>query len=61
LRPSYSQKNLPCGAAKNVLLQLAELCNPRSAASDEAQNISKELFFGYVLQKSDFVIAEVEK
>lgn len=44
-------------ATKNVLLQLAELCSTRGSASDEAKNISKELFFGYVLQKSDFVIA----
>lgn len=48
------------GAAKNVLLQLAELCSPGSSASDEAQNISKELFFGYVLRKSDFA-APAEK
>jgi len=49
------------GAARNVLLHLAELCNTRSSASDKAQNISKELFFGYVLRKSDFAIAETEK
>jgi len=43
------------GAAKAVLLQLAELCGTRkSAASEEARSISRELFFGYVLQKSDF-------
>lgn len=58
----FTKKLALRGAAKNVLLQLAELCNPRGAAvCKEAQNISKELFFGYVLQKSDFVIAELEK
>lgn len=42
-------------AAKAVLLQLAELCHTKSAtACAEAQDISRELFFGYVLQKSDF-------
>jgi hypothetical protein len=49
------------GAAKGVLLQLADLCHSRSAASDEAQNISRELFFGYVLQKSDFKELESSK
>jgi hypothetical protein len=57
----FTKKLALRGAAKNVLLQLAELCNTRGSASDEAQNISKELFFGYVLQKSDFVAIEVEK
>ena len=42
------------GGARGVLLQLADLCHSRTAASDGAQNISRELFFGYVLQKSDF-------
>lgn len=43
------------GAVKTVLLQLAELCSTSNfAASDEARNISRELFFGYVLRKSDF-------
>ncbi|HEX5734886.1 MAG TPA: hypothetical protein VF131_18795 [Blastocatellia bacterium] len=42
-------------ATKAVLLQLAELCGARkSAACEEACSISRELFFGYVLQKSDF-------
>jgi hypothetical protein len=50
----FTKKLVLRGAAKTVLLQLAELCSPRNAASDDAQNISKELFFGYVLQKSDF-------
>jgi hypothetical protein len=49
------------GAAKNVLLQLAELCSARSSVSSDAQNISKELFFGYVLRKSDFAAAAAEK
>lgn len=57
----FTKKLALRGAAKNVLLQLAELCHTQSSASDEAQNISKELFFGYVLQKSDFVIADREK
>ena len=42
-------------ATKAVLLELAELCGARkSAAYEEACSISRELFFGYVLQKSDF-------
>ena len=46
------------GATKAVLLQLAELCGTRkSAACEEARSISRELFFGYVLQKSDFLEA----
>ena len=49
------------GAAKDVLLQLADLCHSRSSASDGAQNISRELFFGYVLQKSDFKELESNK
>ncbi|MFP5262099.1 MAG: hypothetical protein ACLGJB_09365 [Blastocatellia bacterium] len=57
----FTKKLALRGAAKAVLLQLAELCNARSAARDEAQNISKELFFGYVLQKSDFKEIEIEK
>jgi len=57
----FTKKLALRGAAKNILLQLAELCSARGSASDEAQNISKELFFGYVLQKSDFVVVEVEK
>ncbi|MCI0487360.1 MAG: hypothetical protein L0229_12265 [Blastocatellia bacterium] len=43
------------GAAKTALWQLAELCSMSGcAACDDAQDISRELFFGYVLQKSDF-------
>lgn len=42
-------------SAKAVLGKLAELCDARSsAARTEARDISRELFFGYVLQKSDF-------
>ena len=49
-------KKIPLrGATKSVLLQLAELCGARKSAScEEARSISRELFFGYVLQKSDF-------
>jgi hypothetical protein len=50
----FTKKLTLRGAAKAVLLQLAELCSARNFAADEARNISKELFFGYVLQKSDF-------
>lgn len=50
----FTKKLTLRGAAKSVLLQLAELCNARNSAADEACGISKELFFGYVLQKSDF-------
>jgi hypothetical protein len=42
------------GSAKGVLRQLAELCAGNSSVRDAAQNISGELFFGYVLQRSDF-------
>ncbi len=48
------------GAAKAVLSQLSELCDARSSAGfEEARDISKELFFGYVLRKSDF--QEIER
>jgi hypothetical protein len=57
----FTKKLALRGAAKAVLLQLAELCNARSAARDEARDISKELFFGYVIQKSDFKEIEVGK
>ncbi len=50
----FTKKLALRGAAKAVLLELAELCTARGTACDEAQSISKELFFGYVLQKSDF-------
>jgi hypothetical protein len=42
------------GAAKTTLSQLAELCDARSGSSEEARDISRELFFGYVLRESDF-------
>lgn len=51
----FTKKLALRGAAKAVLLELAELCTARGTACDEAKSISKELFFGYVLQKSDFV------
>jgi hypothetical protein len=53
----FTKKFALRGAAKAILGQLAELCESR--VSDEAQNISRELFFGYVLQKTDF--HEVER
>ncbi len=51
----FTKKFALRGAAKAILSQLAELCETGNAsARDEAQDISRELFFGYVLQKSDF-------
>ena len=51
----FLARKLPLrGAAKAVLLQLAELCSARSSAHNAARGISRELFFGYVLQKADF-------
>jgi hypothetical protein len=50
------------GRAKVMLGQLAELCAGRgSAANEEAREISKELFFGYVLQGSDFQVLKPGK
>jgi len=58
----FTKKLVLRGAAKAVLCQLAELCETRnSSAYDDAQDISKELFFGYVLQKSDFQEIERDK
>ena len=58
----FLAKKIPLrGAAKSVLLQLAELCGAKSSAHNEACNISKELFFGYVLQKADFFELERHK
>lgn len=58
----FTKKLALRGAAKTVLLQLAELCNTKTVdVYDEARDISRELFFGYVLQKSDFVVVEAEK
>ncbi len=39
---------------KAVLLHLARLCRTHSSVSDTARQISQELFFGYILQESDF-------
>ena len=51
----FSKKLALGGAAKAVLCQLAELCDTEKfSAREEVRNISRELFFGYVLQKSDF-------
>jgi hypothetical protein len=50
----FTKKLVLRGAAKTILCQLAELCDARSASSEKARDISKELFFGYVLSKSDF-------
>lgn len=51
----FTKKLVLRGGAKAVLCQLAELCDTGSSAPcDEARNISRELFFGYVLQKTDF-------
>jgi hypothetical protein len=43
-------------AAQTVLKHLAELCSreKESDATDSARQISQELFFGYVIQESDF-------
>lgn len=51
----FTKKLVLRGAAKAILSRLAGLCETRSgAACEAARNISTELFFGYVLQKSDF-------
>ena len=51
----FTKKFALRGQAKAVLCQLAELCDTgRAAACDEAQEISRELFFGYVLKKTDY-------
>ena len=58
----FTKKFVLRGTAKAVLGQLAELCDaPRTVAYDEARNISRELFFGYVLQHSDFHEPERER
>jgi hypothetical protein len=43
-------------ATKAVLRQLAMLCGDKNsdAVAEAARNISRELFFGYVIQNSDF-------
>jgi len=51
----FTKKLALSGAAKAVLCQQAELCDVgKSSPCQEDRNISRELFFGYVLQKSDF-------
>jgi len=51
----FTKKLAIRGATKAVLCELAGLCDTgESAACHEARNISRELFFGYILQKSDF-------
>ena len=51
----FSKKIALGGAVKAVLGKLAELCDARQPSPrNEARDISRELFFGYVLQKSDF-------
>lgn len=56
-------KKLVLGVAtKTVLCQLAELCDAgKSSVCDEARDISRELFFGYVLQKTDFQVLERDR
>jgi len=62
VRAEFLAKKLPLrGAAQSVLLQLAELCGSRGSAHPEACSISRELFFGYVLQKTDFAELEGSK
>lgn len=51
----FTKKLALSGAAKALLCQLAELCDTGKVSTcEEARDISRELFFGYVLQKSDF-------
>jgi hypothetical protein len=58
----FTKKLALRGAAKTVLLHLAELCGTRnSGGAEEARDISRELFFGYVLQRSDFASVEPDK
>jgi len=58
----FTKKFALRGAAKAVLSQLAVLCDTgTSPVCEEAQDISRELFFGYVLRKSDFHEPEREK
>ena len=55
----FTKKLVLRGQAKAVLSQLADLCETDGAVgSDEARDISRELFFGYVLKKSDFQVIE---
>jgi hypothetical protein len=58
----FTKKFALRGAAKAILSQLAELCDAGSSpVCEEAQDISRELFFGYVLRKTDFHEPEREK
>lgn len=52
----FANKLAMRAATKTMLQQLAELCgNSKYAeASSAARQISQELFFGYIIQKSDF-------
>jgi len=58
----FTKKFVLRSAAKIVLSQLADLCDTGSSpVCNEAQDISRELFFGYVLRKSDFLEPERAK
>jgi hypothetical protein len=51
----FTKKLALRGGAKTVLFRLAQLCNTRrDELAKNAREISRELFFGYVLQESDF-------
>ena len=60
LKKQLFTKTLALRAATRVtLLRLAELCGTKTVkASEPARQISEELFFGYVLQESDFIKPE---
>jgi hypothetical protein len=60
LKKQLFTKNLALRATTKVtLLRLAELCGTKTVkASEPARQISEELFFGYVLQESDFAKPE---
>ena len=52
----FTRKLVLRATARTVLWQLAELCDTQTLdeVADAARQISHELFFGYVIQKSDF-------
>ncbi len=52
----FTNKLAMRAATKAVLQHLAELCSnsKHAEASSAARQISQELFFGYIIQKSDF-------
>ncbi|HKY03574.1 MAG TPA: hypothetical protein VJQ56_01725 [Blastocatellia bacterium] len=52
----FTNKLAMRAATRTVLQQLAELCSnsKHAEASNTARQISQELFFGYIIQKSDF-------